>query len=489
MVSNITKNLLKGYCITEQIYIGEKTLVFRGIREQNQKPVVIKLMRNEYPTISEITQFSNQYNIIQDINISGVVKPYSLINYRNSYAIVMEDFKAISLSSYIQSFKKEKSYQKLPITQFLHIAIKIASTLAELHQHCIIHKDIKPANILIHPDTLEVKLIDFSIASRMPKEIQDITHPNVLEGTLAYISPEQTGRMNRGIDFRSDFYSLGVTFFELLTGQLPFTTSEPMELVYCHIATQPPNASIVNPGLPTVISDIISKLMAKNAEDRYQSALGLKRDLEICQQQWQKTGKITSFEIGKQDIPDRFLIPEKLYGRKQEVEKLLTTFERVIQGTTEMVLVVGSSGIGKTSVVNEVHKPIVQQRSYFIKGKFDQFQRDIPLSGFVQSFQDLIRQILSENDSQIEQWKAKILAALGTQGQIMIDLIPNLELIIGKQPIVVELSGSAAQNRFNLLFQRFIQVFINAEHTLVIFLDDLQWGRCNIVTINSIIDV
>ena len=469
-----TSSPFAGYRITEQIYLGIKTLVCRGIREQDEKPVIIKLMQNEYPTFSEIIQFRNQYSITKNLDLPGIVKPYSLVNYRNGYALLMEDCGGISL----KDWGLEK--KNLPITnflsQFFHIAIQIASTLGELHRHRVIHKDIKPANILVNPSTLEVRLIDFSIASLLPREIQFLTSPNVLEGTLAYISPEQTGRMNRGIDYRSDFYALGITFFELLTGQLPFTTTDPMELVYCHIAKQPPNASSINPNIPTVVSDIISKLMAKNAEDRYQSALGLKHDLEVCTQQWQETRKIVPFELGKQDISDSFLIPEKLYGRKYEVETLLAAFDRVTPGTTEMISVVGGSGIGKTAVVNEVYKPIVRQRSYFIKGKFDQLGHDIPLSGFVQAFGDLIEQLLSETDDQLQQWKAKILSALGEQAHVIVDLIPKLELIIGNQPLVAELSGSAAQNRFHLLFQRFVQVFATKEHPLVIFLDDLQWA-------------
>ena len=464
---------IPGYGITEQIYLGSKTLVCRGIREQDQKPVIIKLMQNEYPTFSEIIQFRNQYTITKNLDLTGIVKPYSLVNYRNGYALLMEDFGGISLKDYVTNVETEDATS---LQQFLQIAIQIASTLAELHCHRVIHKDIKPANILINPSTREVKLIDFSIASLLPREIQFLTSPNVLEGTLAYISPEQTGRMNRGIDYRSDFYSLGITFFELLTGQLPFTTTDPMELVYCHIAKQPPNASSINPNIPKVVANIISKLMAKNAEDRYQSAFGLKHDLEMCIQQWQETGNIAFFELGKQDISDRFLIPEKLYGRKYEVEILLAAFDRVTPGTTEMISVVGASGVGKTAVVNEVYKPIVRQRSYFIKGKFDQLGHDIPLSGFVQAFEDLIGQLLSDTDDQIQQWKAKILSALGEQAQVITDVIPQLELIIGKQPLVAELSGSAAQNRFHLLFQRFVQVFTTEEHPLVIFLDDLQWA-------------
>ncbi len=459
--------------ITEQIYLGIKTIVCRSIGEQDQKPFIIKLIRNEYPTFREITQLRNHYTITKNLDFPGIVK-YSLENYRNSYlCAIMEDSGGITLMDYLIDVGTSHTTH---LHQFFQIAIQIASSLAELHRLRVIHKDIKPANILINPTTCEVRLIDFSIASLLPRKIQFLRSPKVVEGTLAYISPEQTGRMNRGIDYRSDFYSLGVTFFQLLTGQLPFTTTDPMELVYCHIAKQPPYISSINPNIPLIVSDIISKLMAKNAENRYQNALGLKHDLEICSKQWQETGKIIPFELGKQDISDRFLIPEKLYGREYEVETLLAAFDRVTQGTTEMILVVGEAGIGKTAVVNEVHKPIARQRSYFIQGKFDQFQRDIPLSGFVQTFQDLIGQLLSETDDKIEQWKAKILSALGTQGQILIDLVPKLELIIGKQPPVVEFSSSAAQNRFHLLFQRFVQLFAIKDHPLVIFLDDLQWA-------------
>ncbi|PLZ93996.1 ATP-binding sensor histidine kinase [Fischerella thermalis] len=479
---------LPGYHITEQIYLGSRTSVYRGMREQDQQPVVIKLMRNEYPSLNELAQFRNQYTISKKLDFPGIVKTYSLENYRNGYAIVMEDFGGISLQQWLSkkstAIHKSEEINKfeLSITDFFDISIQIVSILDQLHRQRVIHKDIKPTNILIKPTTKEIKIIDFSIASLLPREIQCLTNPNVLEGTLSYISPEQTGRMNRGIDYRTDFYSLGVTFFELLTGHLPFTATDSMELVYSHIAKEAPKANQVNPKIPPILSDIISKLMAKNAEDRYQSALGLKHDLEICKQQLQETGKIDTFELATRDISDRFLIPEKLYGRQREVETLLTAFKRLVNPLTnelrgtEMILVVGDPGVGKTAVVNEVHKPIARHHSYFIRGKFDQFQRDIPFAGWVEAFRDLIRQLLLESNAEIQLWKAKILAALGDQAQVIINVIPQLEKIIGKQPPVDELSGNAAENRFNLLFQRLIQVFTSKEHPLVIFLDDLQWA-------------
>ncbi|MEH2285719.1 MAG: AAA family ATPase [Nostoc sp.] len=464
-----TSVTLAGYQIREQLYSGSRTLVYRAVREADNQAVVIKFLKREYPTFSELVQFRNQYALAKNLEIPGIIKPYSLEPDNNGYALVMEDFGGISL----RQFTKE---QPQDLKQFLIIALQLTDILHQLHQQRVIHKDIKPANILIHPDTKLLKLIDFSISSLLPKETTEIQNPNVLEGTLTYLSPEQTGRMNRGIDYRSDFYSLGVSFFELLTGKVPFDSQDPMELVHCHIAKLPPSVCDVNSEIPLVVGEIIHKLMAKNAEDRYQSALGLKHDLHLCREQLNEIEKIEHFPIGKRDISDRFLIGEKLYGREQEVKILLEAFERVANGASEFMLVAGFSGIGKTAVVNEVHKPIVRQRGYFIKGKYDQFNRNIPLSAFVQAFRDLMGQLLGESDTQLKQWKGKILRALGENAQVIIEVIPELEQIIGQQSPVVELSGSASQNRFNLLFQKFIQVFTTVTHPLVMFLDDLQWA-------------
>ncbi|NER06429.1 MAG: serine/threonine protein kinase [Okeania sp. SIO3C4] len=276
---------LPGYQINEQLYEGTRTLVYRGIRSTDSQKVALKFMRNEYPSFSELLHFRNQYTITKNLNLPGVVKSLSLETYRNGYVLVMEDNGAISLDK----------YDSLDLETCLNIAIQIADILHKLYQNRIIHKDIKPANILIHPETKQVKLIDFSIASLLPFETSEIQNPNVLEGTLAYISPEQTGRMNRAIDYRSDFYCLGVSLYQLLSGKLPFSSDDPMELVHCHISKQPPP---LRPEIPQVVSAIVMKLMAKNAEDRYQSALGLKFDLEKCLSQWEKIEKIETFELG-----------------------------------------------------------------------------------------------------------------------------------------------------------------------------------------------
>ena len=495
---------LTGYQILARIYSGTRTLVYRGTRLWDQKPVAIKVLRNEYPCFSELLHFRNQYTIAKNLNLPGIIQTYNLEAYRNGYALIVEDFGGISLKEWMGKGKTVPS-----LVEFFQIAIDMSNTLALLYRHRIIHKDIKPANILINPETKQVKLIDFSIASLLPRETQMLMSPKVMEGTLSYLSPEQTGRMNRGLDYRTDFYSLGVTFYELLTGKLPFQSRDPMELIHCHIAQHPLSVREINPQIPLVLSEIVSKLIAKNAEARYQSALGLKADLETCLQQLTETGKIESFAIGRQDFCERFIIPEKLYGRATEVAALLAAFDRVanpfssrsqallgneINGQkedhslikessgssnlsrSEMMLVAGFSGIGKTAVINEIHKPIVRQRGYFIKGKYDQFQRNIPFSAFVQAFRDLMEQLLSESDAELEQWQRKIITAVGENGQVIVEVIPELERIIGKQQPVSELSGSAAENRFNLLFQKFISVFATQEHPLVIFLDDLQWS-------------
>jgi predicted ATPase/signal transduction histidine kinase/tRNA A-37 threonylcarbamoyl transferase component Bud32 len=479
---------IPGYRLTEQIYNGSKTQVYRGLSEYNQTPVVIKLLLSEYPTFGELVQFRSQYTITKNLDIPGIVKPIALLNYHNAFAMVMEDVGGVSLAEYtanaelldnIQSSNSDISSPQtspLLLDEFLPIAIQIVQTIEGLYHNRIIHKDIKPQNIIINPQTKEVKLIDFSISSLLPRENQEIQNPNVLEGTLAYMSPEQTGRMNRGIDYRTDFYSLGVTFYELLTGQLPFNSTQPMELVHCHIARIPTEPINLVPAMGVTVNNIIMKLMAKTPESRYQSAAGLRYDLEKCWQQWQENGKISEFVLGNRDICDRFIIPEKLYGRETEVKALLDAFDRISEGSSEIMLVAGFSGIGKTAVVNEVHKPIVRQRGYFIKGKFDQFKRDIPFSSWVQAFQNLMRQLLTESAAEVHKWRVKILEALGDNSQVIIEVIPELERLIGKQPEVPELEGNAAQNRFNLLFQKFIRLFATKEHPLVIFLDDLQWA-------------
>ncbi|MBD2077090.1 AAA family ATPase [Phormidium sp. FACHB-592] len=343
-------------------------------------------------------------------------------------------------------------------------------------------------------ETQQVKITSLSAATLLSKETPAVRNPGFLEGTLAYMSPEQTGRMNRSLDYRTDFYSLGVTFYEMLTGQLPFLTTNSMELVHDHIARVPTpphlisrsseNREIEERDCPEAVSNIVMKLLAKNAEERYQSTYGLKVDLETCLTQLQENGHISCFSLGQHDVSSKLLIPQKLYGREQEVAVLLAAFARASgneeQPSTaydrkELILVTGYSGIGKSSLVNEVHKPIVQKHGYFIAGKFDQFKRNIPYSGWVQAFQDLIRQLLTESFEELQTWRAAILEAVGMNSQVIIDVIPELELIIGQQPTVAAPKTTEFQHQFNRVFKQLAGVFAQPEHPLVIFLDDLQW--------------
>jgi PAS domain S-box-containing protein len=472
MTNSSCRTNLSGYRLVEELHCDSKTVVFRAEKTmlelgETAQPVVIKLLSSADGTYQDLLNFQHQYEIAKNLDAPGIVRCYGL--EERGYALVMEDFGGVPVDRYIKK-------HTLSLADVLNLAIQLAAILGVLQKERIIHKDIKPANILIHPETKQIKLIDFSIASLLPRETLEILNPNLLEGTLAYLSPEQTGRMNRGIDYRTDFYALGITLYELLTGDLPFRTDDPMEIVHCHIAQKAVPVQVVNPDIPVVIAQIVAKLMAKNAEDRYQSAIGLQQDLQQCLNQWLAQGSIEEFELGLGDVGNRFIIPEKLYGREAEVQTLLAAFDRVSSGQAEILLVAGASGIGKTAVINEVYQPITRQYSYFIKGKYEQFQRDIPFSAFVQASRHLIGQLLAESDVQLQVWKGRILAAVGENARVLMAVIPELEKIIGEQPPVLELPGNAAQNRFNLLMQKFLWLFASIDRPLVIFLDDLQWA-------------
>ncbi|MEG4491937.1 AAA family ATPase [Microcoleus sp. D3_18_C4] len=460
---------IPGVAVQTLLYESANSLVYRAIREADNQPIILKLLKESYPTPQELVRYRTEYRITQELKEPGVVQVYDLQKYQNSLVMFVEDFGGASLTIWMQQ-------RSFTLEEFLLLAIATTEALGKIHSANIIHKDINPSNIVYNPQTEQLKIIDFGISTQLTRETPILKNPNFLEGTLAYISPEQTGRMNRTLDYRTDFYSLGVTFYELLTGKLPFETEDALELVHCHIARQPVPTHEIELQIPLIVSQIVSKLMAKNAENRYQTALGIKHDLEMCLVQLQETDSIEEFDLGRRDITDHFLIPEKLYGRETEISHLLGAFERVSTGSAEMMLVAGLSGIGKTAVVNEVHKPIARQRGYFIKGKYDQFQRNIPFSAFVQAFRELMGQLLSESDDKLQTWKTLLLTALGDSGQVLIEVIPELERIIGAQSPALELSGSAAQNRFNLLMEKFVQVLTTAEHPLVMFLDDLQWA-------------
>ncbi|MEG4997822.1 AAA family ATPase [Microcoleus sp. B4-D4] len=458
---------LTGVSVIALIYESANSLIYRAIREEDNQPIILKVLKEDYPTPQELSHYRTEYEITKSLNLTNIVKVYDLQKYQNTLVMFLEDFGGESLKVWMQQ-------RSFTLEEFLKIAIATTDTLGQIHAANIIHKDINPSNIVYHPATGQLKIIDFGISTKLTRENPTIKNPNVLEGTIAYMSPEQTGRMNRSLDYRTDFYSLGITFYELLTRKLPFETSDALELVHCHIAKQPLSPSLLNSEIPLVIADIVRKLMAKTTEDRYQSAFGIKADLQECFDRLNRNG-ISHFSIAQQDISNKFQLPQKLYGREREIETLLTAFDRVTS-QSEMILIAGYSGIGKTALVQELYKPITEKRGYFISGKFDQYQRNIPYSAIAAAFRELIKQLLSETETKLNQWREKLQAGLGNNGQVIVEAIPEVELIIGKQPAVPELGSNESQNRFNLVFQNFIKVFTKPEHPLAIFIDDLQWA-------------
>ncbi len=457
------------YRTIEKIYESTSSLVYRAILDSNHHPVVVKILKAKYPVASEVVRYRQEYEIIRSLNVDNIIKAYTLQRHDRRLTIILEDFGGHSLNLLI-------ARARLSIKEFLQIAIKTTESLATIHAANIIHKNINPSNIVYNPTTTQLKIIDFGISTRLSQEFMKVCPPARLEGTLAYIAPEQTGRINRGIDYRSDFYALGVTFYEILTNKLPFEAIDPMESIHCHIAQQPLPVCESNNDIPLAISNIIIKLLAKIPEERYQSACGIKADLEICLQHLDSQGKIPQFPLGRQDVTEKFHVPQRLYGREREVNQLLATFERASQGTKEMMLISGYSGIGKSALVNEIHKPITCQRGQFISGKFDRLKRDIPYSAIAQAFRELILNLLSETAVTLQLWKNKILDALGNNSQIIIDVIPDLEKIIGKQQPIQQLDRTEDENIFNLYFKKFLNIFCQQEHPLVIFIDDLQWA-------------
>jgi PAS domain S-box-containing protein len=449
---------------------GERVLC-RGWRDNghgDRTAVLAVLFPSEHPAPGLVGRLAHEYGLKDELDGRSAVRPLALVREHGRTVLLLEDPGGEPLDRLLG--------QPLETGSFLRLATGLSAALRQLHQRGLIHKDIKPANILVNQATGEVKFTGFGIASRLPRERQPPAPPESIAGTLAYMAPEQTGRMNRSIDARSDLYALGVTFYQMLTGSLPFTAADPMEWVHCHIARKPMPPSERLQTVPAPISALILKLLAKTAEERYQTAAGLERDLRRCLTAWEAQHRIDAFPLGQQDTPDRLLIPEKLYGREREIETLLAAFDRVVtSGRPELVLVSGYSGIGKSAVVNELQKALVPPRALFASGKFDQYKRDIPYATLAQAFQRLIRSLLGKSDAELAGWRDALREALGPNGRLMIDVIPELKLLIGEQPSVLELPPQQAQSRLHLAFRRFLGVFARPEHPLTLFLDDLQW--------------
>jgi len=457
------------YTILEPLPRGCGTRVYRALRGVDRRPVILKVLDARRSRPGDLEQLERDYEIGRLLDLPSVVKPLALETYEGMPALVLEDLGGQSLDALVGA--------PMAVERFLALAVRIADAVADVHRRGVVHRDLKPHNIIVDVATDEVKLADFGLASRVARGPPSTEPLRLIAGSLPYLSPEQTGRMSRAVDNRSDLYSLGVTFHEMLTGRLPFEARDPAEWVHCHIARAAPSASHVVPTVPEAIARIVLKLLSKVPEDRYQTARGLRLDLERCLASFRQRERIEPFELGERDVSDHLQIPRRLHGRESELVHLLQGFGRVVAtGTPELLLVSGYSGIGKTALVRALRQPIAQERGFFLSGKFDQHKRDIPYATLVEAFQELVLEILAESEPQIAAWRQRLLDALGDNGKLIVDVIPPIELVIGRQPPVPELPPAEALNRFRMAFRHLIGVFARKDHPLGLFLDDLQWA-------------
>ncbi len=458
-----------GADVLEEIYRSDRTVVVRERPAGTGAPVIVKTLSEEHHDPRDVLRLTHEHEILQSLDSPGIIRSPGLERRGGSYALLLEDFGAVSLDRHIAT-------HRVDIASFLGIAAQVTEALGAVHDRGVIHKDINPSNILINFSTGQVKISDFGIASFLERESLSDTNPHLLEGTLPYISPEQTGRMNRAIDYRTDFYSFGATLYEILLGWPPFQSGDPMELVHSHIARRPIPPSELNREIPPAVSAIVMKLLSKTAEERYQTARGLKADIDRCIAELERDGSVSAFEPGEEDFSDRFAIDQRLYGREEETRLLLDAFERVCEGTPETLFVSGTPGIGKSALLHEVYKPLTKRRGFFISGKFDQFQRNVPYSAFLSAFRDLVREMLAGTDDELSAWKNRLREAFGNNGRVIVEVLPELEIITGPQPPVQELPSTESQNRIHSALVTFVRAVARKEHPLVLFLDDLHWA-------------
>ncbi len=455
---------IRGYRTEEALLRTGPFSVYRGRRTDDNQPVLLKVPSRISPRRAELDALEREFDLLGGLSVSGV--PRALDFIRSTPCLVLDDAGLVPLSTARAAAAGDLSW-------LLTVAIEIASTLAGFHHANLVCGSVSPSAILVSADGRVVHLLDNSLAAR--SGLDTTIKSSLTWGATPYTSPEQTGRINRAIDHRSDLYSLGATLYELLTGAPPFRSDDSLELIHAHLAKTPIAPHLIDDGAPEQVSAIVMRLLAKAAEDRYQSATGVRADLEICSRQWAETRTIASFELGQRDVSERFLIPQRLYGRDRELAELVSAFDDACEGRAALLLVSGYSGIGKTSLISELYRPIVKQRGYFLAGKFDQVMRNMPYGALIQAFRGFVWQVLAESEHRLAEWRTRLSDALGSNGGVLAEVIPEIELVLGKQVAPTALDPAEAQNRFRYVFQSFLAALARKQHPLVVFLDDLQW--------------
>ena len=459
---------LAGYSVDDAVWEEPASTVRSGTEVGTGRRVLIRVPRSAGRSPEGADRLRRDYEIARTLPPELVVAPIALERIEAGTALVLEDCGARPLQQVV-------AVRRLNLLEVLDIGAKLAAVVGQLHAKRIVHKNLSPHSVWYDPSTGDVRVTDFGVAANLIEDGLQIPLAGHIEGLLTHIAPEQTGRLVRAVDHRADHYSLGVLLYQLLTGRLPFASSDPLQLVHAHLARVPPAPHAVDPAIPVPVSSIVMKLLAKAPDERYQSAQGLRADLVVCSTQLRASAHVEDFVLGSHDSFETFQISQKLYGRDMARGELLEAFVRTAGGATELVLVTGAPGAGKSVLVSELQRTVLEANGHYVSGKFDQYRNDAPYAAIVHALRDLVAQILSRPDEELEAWKAKLLDALGSRGQVLIDVIPTLELITGPCPPVPSLPVEEDRNRFNYVFRDFMRALSDAQHPLVLFLDDLQW--------------
>ena len=456
-----------GYQITDVICTSENAVVARATTESGGK-VLLKYQNTQYPSMELNALWQQEFRVLKAIQSPWVVRAQAIRQAENCMILILEDQGQITLEQVIEK-------HQLSFSERLEIAVQLCSAVNDIHKHQLLHCDLSPRNVLITTAPVTLKLFNFGCAVWQNRQLAGIRSDGVPD-SFEYMSPERTGRTNLAVDYRSDFYSLGVTLYQLFSGRKPFEQDDPTALIHAHLTRIPQALSELRADIPEALSGIVSRLLAKSPDDRYQSSYGLLADLCRCREEWQTHQRISPFIPGEKDVPERFSVANKLYGRESEKEDIMSAFERASAGRAEILLVSGYAGIGKTALVNELHKPVIARQGLFVRGKCDQFSRNQPYAALIQAFQPLMRQLLNEGEQQLSHWTGRLRRALGDNAGVIADIIPELISVVGPCPSPEPLPAVEAETRFQMAFMQFIEALSSSGRPLVLFLDDLQWA-------------